>query len=175
MGRHLLKAPNGVIVEWSSVVDAPVAAFKDEDAARTITVTEAGIQARNDAHRGWEARARRLRERGTTMMDGDDGWESCVGCNRAGPREAELGEADLLALVTKMAEENEAGSAAWLAQNDVEHAVKAERTRVVALLREKAGRYDQLAETDRVVNVLGHIAARDALVEMAARVEAGDG
>lgn len=85
MARFIVRVPHGkgaTLLEWSTVVDAPVAAFANEAELEQSVKEEEGT-------RGLEAlrsRLERLREKGTTSKV-DASAEESVRLNRAGSRE----------------------------------------------------------------------------------------
>jgi hypothetical protein len=89
MGRFIVEIRNPEddadrrLLEWSTIVDAPVTYGMDEAEFTTYYRSEYG----NDGMREFPSRMARVREKGTSAYD-DDSWEStALVCNRAGPDE----------------------------------------------------------------------------------------
>ena len=97
MGRFIVEIRNPEddadrrLLEWSTVVDAPVTYGMREDEFRTYYRNEYG----NDGMRQLDDRMTRVREKGTSAHD-DESWEdTALVCNRAGPDETQADAAML--------------------------------------------------------------------------------
>jgi len=97
MGRFIVEIRNPEddadrrLLEWSTVVDAPVTYGMREDEFTDYYQAEYG----NEGMRELPARMARVREKGTSAYD-DESWEdTALVCNRAGPDETQVDAAML--------------------------------------------------------------------------------